>query len=1037
MMRLLQMLFTWSMTVATVGACALLLTRLLRRHVSARSEYIALVAVLLLVMLLPIKPSIAPAVTIPVSVSPEESVYAAPNPVQFIPQATQRIPTATQTGGYDAQQLTYPDTLSPASTPAAEHRIASRLTLPLVLTVLYAMGAIAFLMVQLTRHVRFMRHIRRWQQPVTDLRIRAIYDRVREEMGIRRDIPIYICAAADSPMVAGVIRPRLLLPDERLNFSELNLVLRHELTHIRRHDLLIKALQVAAISLHWFNPIVHVMNHAMNYACEASCDESVVRGADMDERQYYSETIIAVIRRQSRLRTALSTSFYGGKKGMKNRILTIMDPRVRRMGALLLIPVLLMSLFFTVAVATEPAQSTNPPDMVAAVCNLDKETGDLVTQEKAYELALDMLKKYDDQREFDPISFEIREITWMDVPVETAVVGLRMKENAEIVKYAYMTARACAPLEITQLATYDNTIETWRWLNIEYITTLRKDAIWDTLPQTAYILNPTAASANMCEATTSYTFPQGTYYNGVKVKVLELHTMMNNVHMTDDPTVTWARVEIGATNQSAGTTGWMPLPALTHEKDVLGEKPPLPTATLTTGSETGFVIIYAQNDLRAGIISSERAGTAVKLLGRLRDFYHVELANGQTGFVEIACVQVDAAWQASVAACEPENYDQVQPGFEDEYEEYMSLQDELWEKYGDSNDWPLEIRALRTQIQLAYGFDCEEGQQMHILPGENDLTEDEARKIANQHVKDAYDMGAEDYYRQTVYFYYFAGAEDVRIWGFTYFANAGLHNVAVRLNAQTGEIIESWQIDYISSGPGTVEDSDYTKNEIGYYYDTGITIPYPEDEDLALKEAAVAQAQETFMRVYPEYGDMALYTVQAQLQHDNKGLKWYLVQIAHDSAWSAVFEVIVTLEDPPTVLHIDVTSYRENVEDIKRRELLEELQKTKGHFLTWTLEEQHEWNPDLYGLPRETDISKEEAIRIATQLMVEGQYMTPEDLAHCLVFATYFQMDTVNEWRVHFYTPEDWTKQILDGYQILINPRTGDVLDVWAPGGNG
>jgi len=53
------------------------------------------------------------------------------------------------------------------------------------------------------------------------------------------------------------------------------------------------------------------------------------------------------------------------------------------------------------------------------------------------------------------------------------------------------------------------------------------------------------------------------------------------------------------------------------------------------------------------------------------------------------------------------------------------------------------------------------------------------------------------------------------------------------------------------------------------------------------------------------------------------------------------------------------------------------------------------------------------------------------------VFATYFQMDTVNEWRVHFYTPEDWTKQILDGYQILINPRTGDVLDVWAPGGNG
>ena len=61
------------------------------------------------------------------------------------------------------------------------------------------------------------------------------------------------------------------------------------------------------------------------YYCEAACDEAVLRGRNTQERQYYAETILAVIRRQLGPRTALSTSFYGGKKAMKNRILAILS----------------------------------------------------------------------------------------------------------------------------------------------------------------------------------------------------------------------------------------------------------------------------------------------------------------------------------------------------------------------------------------------------------------------------------------------------------------------------------------------------------------------------------------------------------------------------------------------------------------------------------------------------------------------------------------------------------------------------------------
>lgn len=1034
MTQFLQVIFTWTTTAAVVGICALLLAQILRRFASARSEYMAWVAVLLLVLLLPAKPSIKPVVMLHAFAPASQSVTVVPDPVQFVPVQTEA--PAVRTAAFADDYVMPSSETAQYAALQAEHRFAFRLTLPLACMAVYVLGVFALFTYHLVRHLRFMRHIRRWQKPVEDTRILAVYERVRDEMHIRRDIPVYICPAADSPMAAGIFRPRLLLPDERLNLTELNLVLRHELTHIKRCDLYFKALQTAAVCLHWFNPLVHVMNRAMNYACEASCDESVVRGADMDQRQYYSETIIAVIRRQSRLRTALSTSFYGGKKGMKNRISTIMDPRVRRMGALLLIPVLLLSLFFTVAVATEPAKSTNPPDAVMG-SNLEKETGELVAQDKAFEIALQMLKDYDDQRAFEPVSFEIRNIAWMDVPVETAVVRMQLKENPEIVKIAYFTARACVPLEIRQIASYDRNVENSRWLDVEYVMGLRRtDYRYNTLPQTAYITAPGAHSANMCEGTTSYTYPQGTYYNGVKVTVLELHTMLNNAHLTNDNTVTWARVQIGETLTSDGNIGWMPLPALTHEKDMLGEMPALPTAQLKTDSYTGFITVYKQNDLKSTVLTTLQQGTAVKLLGRLRDFYHVELMNGQQGFVEVAYVQVDEVWRDIVTACEPENYDQIQPGFSDLYDEYMAKQDELWEKYGDSNDWPLEVRAARTQLQLAYGFDCEEGRQMHILPGEKDLTEEEARVIANAQIMEQYGMGPENYYKRNVYFFYYAGEESTRYWQFRYSATAGYHDSWVRMNAQTGEIVEVGQVEWVSDVGLPPEESSYAQDELGYYLQMGIYIVDPAEEDKAKEEACVKLAEETFMTVYPEYAGLESYETEASVFHDGKGLKWYLVDVVvAEGDCKTAFSIVVTLEDEPRIFHTNVDDFRQNIADIRQEQIVWDLEKIKGPFYTWTLEEQAQYRPDSHLLPTEDMITKEEAIaRAKEHLLLE--IMTEEELAE---YEAYPQLINYgyDEWRIHFYKPEDMYSEYLDGYQVGVDPVTGKINIVFTPGGNG
>jgi len=1027
----LQMLLTWTLTTAIVGTCMLALSQLLRRYISARSEYVSWIAILLLVLLLPIKPAVTPAVTLALPAAQEVSApVTAQVQATAQPQNEQRKTAAAGDPFYLA--VSENETVYPLRQPV--RRFTLRSTLPLIFGAVYALGAAILLLLHTLRHVRFMRRIRRWQKPVSNTQTLAMYDQVRSEMGIRRKIPLYLCPAADSPMVAGLVKPRLLLPDEGLSPTELALVLRHELTHVKRHDLFIKALQMLAVCLHWFNPLVHLMNHSMHYACEASCDESVVRGADMNARQYYSETIIAVIRRQSRVRTALSTSFYGGKKGMKNRILTIMDPRVRRMGALLMIPMLLLSLFFTVAVATEPAQTAEP-----FVSALKKETGDLIDQETAVQMAHSMLREKDhDTREYELSAFEIREITWMDVPVETAVVRMQLKGDPDIIKTAYITARGRVPLEVRQVASYDETKENSRWLDVEYVKTLRSEEnIYGTLPQIAYIANPYALSANICEGTTSYTWPQGTYYNGVKVKVLELHTMLNNVLFTNDNTVTWALVQIGESRRSEGVTGWMPLPALTHESKMASAPAALPAAELTTQSDTGYISVYTENNFKSGILTSEPKGTKVSLIGRLRDFYHVELANGQQGFVEIACIKVDDAWSEAVTACEPENYDEVQPGFEEAYYEYMSKIDELWSAYGDSNDWPLEIRAKRTQIQLTYGFECFDGAQMHILPDEKDMTEAQARAIADQKIKDEFGMDGETYYDVKTYFYYFMGHEDVRIWQFRYSAVAGYRDSWVKINSRTGEIIETAQVDYISQYPDPDSESPHTTDDLGYYFEMGFDISNPSEEDKAKEEAAVKAAKDTFCSVYPEHTLLQSFETEATLQHDFMGLKWYLVNIVTEigDGWMTDFSVIVTLEDEPRIFHTPVDAYRQNIKLMQQDAVIWELEKTKGRFFTWSLEDQAKYRPDTHSLPTEDMITKEEAIVIAREHMLI-EIMTEEELKDYQAFPS-FTLYNGAEWWIEFYTEEALSSDVLDGYRVTINPITGDVVGVLTPGGNG
>jgi len=167
-------------------------------------------------------------------------------------------------------------------------------------------------------------------------------------------------------MMIGFVNPQILLPKADFTQDELRFILKHELIHYKRKDLYYKCFVLIATAIHCFNPIVYLMAQAIDVVCETSCDAEVVRSTDADMRQHYSETIIGVVKYQSKLKTALSTNFYGGKKGMKNRILSIMDTGKKKAGIAIVCCTLILTMGTGMAFAANATANSNNPVYVTA-----------------------------------------------------------------------------------------------------------------------------------------------------------------------------------------------------------------------------------------------------------------------------------------------------------------------------------------------------------------------------------------------------------------------------------------------------------------------------------------------------------------------------------------------------------------------------------------------------------------------------------------------------------------------------------------------
>lgn len=138
----------------------------------------------------------------------------------------------------------------------------------------------------------------RQSRPVRDARTLAVLQECCQRLNVHRPPAVVETECVRSPALAGLVRPRLLLPaglPSRFTSEELRHVLLHELAHLKRRDIALNWLATALQVLHWFNPAVWVAFRRMRADRELAADALASTALGERQAQPYGQTIIKLL----------------------------------------------------------------------------------------------------------------------------------------------------------------------------------------------------------------------------------------------------------------------------------------------------------------------------------------------------------------------------------------------------------------------------------------------------------------------------------------------------------------------------------------------------------------------------------------------------------------------------------------------------------------------------------------------------------------------------------------------------------------------
>lgn len=181
-----------------------------------------------------------------------------------------------------------------------------------------------FLCIRFTRALYFTKQIRTSGLQKANVELRLFVKRIAAELGIKKEVRIYLSNIVKSPLTVGFLKPLILVPVASINHlttDQLEAVLLHELAHIKRADYLINILQSVIETVLFFNPFVQLLGKFIKHERENSCDDWVL------QFQYNAAMYAEALLRIAYIQTSPASLAMNAGGNKKSELL----PRVKRM----------------------------------------------------------------------------------------------------------------------------------------------------------------------------------------------------------------------------------------------------------------------------------------------------------------------------------------------------------------------------------------------------------------------------------------------------------------------------------------------------------------------------------------------------------------------------------------------------------------------------------------------------------------------------------------------------------------------------------
>jgi bla regulator protein blaR1 len=144
--------------------------------------------------------------------------------------------------------------------------------------------------VKIVRNWFFLKEIKKIGIGKAPYRYRLFAQRISGHLGIKKPVKVYLSALVSSPMTIGFLKPFILIPIASINnlsVEQLEAVLLHELSHIKRQDYIINLLLSLIQTILYFNPFIKLFIKRAEVERENCCDELVLQ-FEYDKLSYAS-----------------------------------------------------------------------------------------------------------------------------------------------------------------------------------------------------------------------------------------------------------------------------------------------------------------------------------------------------------------------------------------------------------------------------------------------------------------------------------------------------------------------------------------------------------------------------------------------------------------------------------------------------------------------------------------------------------------------------------------------------------------------------